>query len=499
MRNKKLFRAVAILLVILLAGGAVVSALISAFALAEETERPLSTQSMTIEYLEEEQALRVSQRLDYINATGTALEAVVFYAAGNMFRRQDALVYEAADLAALFPEGYAPGGIDLRDVRFNGEAADYGFQGEDELYLRVACDLEPGGSGTFEFDYYLLLAACNAFQGAGKTDVRVSAFYFAPGVFDAAHGEFVLKRPIAHARWLYCEAADFRVDLTLPDRWQPAATGGFARGESANGRTVWTARAEGVREFALSFSKRWREDAAGNRIHAYASIRGGARKLAAAAARAMARCEEWFGPFPLDRLDVAQSDYPLGSMNFPGLVWVPGEWLGPGHEGELEMAMRFCVAQQYIGLAAYAEPSADAWLSDSVCEYLAYLMLEAEEGHDAFLKAVNRDWVSALQLTIPGGLNVTSDAALFTAREYDIVIRARGAAAMHELRQAMGLEGLLGGLAAFYRMGGAARTLTEMDFVAALDEATGGDWEKYATDVVLNIGEYVNQTIDWLE
>lgn len=503
MKNRRVVRVLAILLVILLAGGAVVSAIIGTLALAEAPEAlSLSAQRMTIEYLEEEQALRVSQRLDYVNRTGRALEAVVFYAAGNMFRRQAALMYGAKDFGALFPGGYAPAGIDLRDVRFGGMPADYGFQGEEELYLRVSCDLRPGETGAFEFEYYLLLMRCNAFQGAGETDVRVSAFSFVPGVYDALHGEFVLAQPIAHARWLYCEAADYEVTLLLPERWLPAATGGCERGETQDGRTAWTMRAEGVRDFALSFGRRWREreaESGGVRIRAYACVRGAEKRMVDAAQRAIGHCAEWLGAFPLDELELAQSDYPLGPLNFPGLIWIPSALLSPGREAELEKAVRFCVAQQYVGLSAYVEPSADAWLSDSVCEYLSYLMLEAEEGRDAFLRAVNRDWVSALQLTVPGGLNVTSDAMLFSAGEYDLVVRTRGAVVMHELREAMGTDGLLAGIAEFCRMGGPGRTLTEMDFVKALDAATGGDWEMYLTDLVFNIGEYVNQSIDWYE
>ena len=94
---------------------------------------------------------------------------------------------------------------------------------------------------------------------------------------------------------------------------------------------------------------------------------------------------------------------------------------------------------------------------------------------------------------------MTSDAALFDERSYDIVVRRRGAVVLHELREAMGLEALLAGLANFYRMGGEKDVLTEMDFVAALDAADGGSWEDFLTDWVFNVGDYVNQTIDWFE
>ena len=107
--------------------------------------------------------------------------------------------------------------------------------------------------------------------------------------------------------------------------------------------------------------------------------------------------------------------------------------------------------------------------------------------------------VPALQLTIPGGLVVTSDAALFTSSEYDIVVRDRGAAVFHELRTAMGREELIAGLRAFYALGQQTDVLTEMDLVRCLDETSGGSWEKFLTDWVFNVGDYVNQTIDWLD
>ena len=100
MRNKKLIRIIAIVLAVLLAGGVVFGALFS--ALAEQPTvvgNPERHQyELTMEYLAEEQALHVSQRLVYYNGTGKRLDAVVFYAVGNMFRRESTLMYEPKDL-----------------------------------------------------------------------------------------------------------------------------------------------------------------------------------------------------------------------------------------------------------------------------------------------------------------------------------------------------------------------------------------------------------------
>ena len=499
MKNKRLIRILAIALAVLLAGGVVFSALFS--ALSEEQTKVASARGqcgLTMEYIPERQALHITQRLIYVNPSGAEMRAVTFYCAGNMFRRQSALMYEADDLERVFFDGYAPAGVDLVDVRVDGKPTEFGFQGEAEEYLRVDCDLAPGASCAFEFDYYLLLMRCGAFQGAGDTDVRLSAFWFAPGVYDANAGDFILKKPVAHTRWLYAEPMDFDATLTLPEGFLLAGTGEISRdGEN------WRVTAENVREMALSFGKRWRvterQTASGVTVRVLSNARGTAQRAARLAAEAVERCEEWFGPFPFERLDIAQSDYPLGALDFPGAVWLSSDLFAAKNADTLAHRLRVSVARQYFGIAVGPEPVADAWLSDAVSEYVGWLLLEDAQGRDAFLKAVNREWVPALQQTVPGGLRLTTDAAMFNAREYDVVVLKRGAVVLHELRLAMGLESLLDGLRRFYEMGADGHILTEMDLVAAMDAATGQSWEAFLTDWAFNVGDYANQTIDWFE
>ena len=505
MRNKKLIRIIAIVLAVLLVGGVVVGALFS--ALAEQSAGAQISErhhcKLKMEYLDGQQALHITQRLDYFNGGSRRLAAVVFYAAGNMFRRESALMYTSDDLQAVFFAGYVPAGIDLRSVRCDGEPADYGFQGEDELYLRVDCGVAPGERCTFEFDYYLLLMRCGAFQGVGDTDVRLSAFCFIPGICDGQTGQFNMKRPLAHTRWLYCEAADYRAEVTLPRGWMLCATGEAERTPEENGRETWRVAADDVRDFAVSFGRRWRsaerESASGVRVRALTNVRGAAKRMLDIAVRAVDQCEAWFGPLPVREMDLAQSDYPLGEQVFTGVVWLSGDLLSGRRADALAQRIRYAVAQQYFGLSACVEPSADAWLSDAVSEYVACLLLEAEAGREAFLAYVNRDWVSALQQTVPGGLRITSDAALFDADAYDLVVRQRGAVVLHELRLAMGLDALLEGLKRFHEMGADGHTLTEKEFVQALDEASGASWEAFLTDWLFNVGDYVQQDMDWYE
>ena len=179
-RRQQLQRILAISLVAVLVGGIVLPTLVSAFA--EESAPVRDSYEMNIEYMEDEQALHITQRLVYNNHSDAHLDRVIFYAAGNMFRRESALMYENTVIESIFPEGYAPAGIDLQSVTVNGQDADWGYMGTDEIDLRVSCSLAPGEACVFEFDYYLLLSRSRAMLGEYDTDVRLSAFYFIPGL-----------------------------------------------------------------------------------------------------------------------------------------------------------------------------------------------------------------------------------------------------------------------------------------------------------------------------
>ena len=500
-KQQRLVRLVAIILAVLLGLGAIISALLS-FAYAEEAAPQARNQcEFTMEYLPEEQALRISQRLVYTNVSGGTLDRVIFYAPANLFRRQSALPYDGENLAKALPQGYLPGGMDLSAVRLNGQNCDWGFQGENENFLRVACDLESGESCTFEFDYYLLLTENAAFMGVSDREWRLSDFYFAPASL-SPDGSFILNAALAHTRCSDVPAMDFSAAILLPEKLNLAAAGTERIDVQQSGAAAWTVQAESARDFSLVICGGYRETTAdtpsGVQIRMLSDVKKAEKAVLETAAEAIEACERWFGPLPFSQLDIVQAACTPSSMEHSGCLWLDESLLKAGG-WELEHAVRRFIAAQYFGRSAWARPVSDAWLSDSIAEYLAYLLLEETDGHDAYLQALNVNLVPSLQLTIPGGLNVTSDASLFTAYEYDIVVRDRGAAVLHELRSAMGRDELIRALQIFYQKGLSQDVLGEMDLVDALEEASGQSWEKFLTDWLFNIGDYVNQEISWLD
>jgi len=497
-KKQDMVRIIALVLVVLMVVTTVFSVVFSASA--EEIAPAQNSYEINIDYMEDEQALHITQRLVYHNRTSFELDRVLFCAAGNMFRRESALMYESDVLLDVFPNGFAPAGIELTGVLCNGETADWGYQ-NDEMTLRVACSLAPGESCTFDFDYFLLLGENRAFLGQDETGVRLSGFYFAPGMPDESYQEFVMNPALQHTRWLWTDAADYHVTLSIPDLYLPAATGTETLVSTENHTSVWKIEAENVREFSLTFGKRYREAAAvtesGVTVRLLSNLRGGAEDVLQTACEIIGVYENWLGEFPVREIDLVQSDYPVDALNFPGAVWLPDDILND--EKQLQRALGFCLAQQYLGMSSSAEPVADAWLSDVPCSYLSLLAIEELDGYDAFLAALNDQVLDALRITIPGGLYITAGANLFTAEEYDIIVRDRGTVVMHELRVAMGRDALIAALRAFYETGLGGRLLGEYDFVAALDSVTGGDWEEFLTEWLFNVDDYIDQQIEYYE
>lgn len=500
-RQRQMVRIIAIVLAVLLGCSALVSAVFS-IAYGEEAQPMRNQQTLSIEYLENEQALRISQRLVYTNVSNVHLDRVVFYAPANLLRRQAAMAYAADDLAAAFPRGYVPGGIELSSVLVDGQAADWGFQGDTESYLRVSCDLDLGEKCEFAFEYYLLLSENSAFLGIDSEDCRLSNFYFAPASVDESCGECILNAPLPFTEYIETPAADFSAVITLPNSALLSSAGVKAVSDNGDGSRKWTVEATNIFDFTLIFGifkENSVETSSGTLLRCLSKNSSDGKRVLTLAEAVLSDCEAWFGSLPFAQIDLVQSSDCRSFSAHSGVIWLNEALFKRKNADQLAHALRFSIAKQYFGFSARARVSSDAWLSDSLCEYLSYLLLEESEGYDAYIQALNEKIVPSLQLTIPGGLVVTSDAALFTGYEYEIVILDRGAAVFHELRTAMGREKLLDGLRTFYEMSLSKEILTEMDLVSALDRSSGGKWEKFLTDWVFNIGDYVNQNIDWLD
>jgi type II secretory pathway pseudopilin PulG len=491
--RSRVVRWIALGLVVMMVLGVVIAALVSS-ALAEEANRT----DLQLTVLEGLGAVSVTQTTQYRNDTGQAVDQLIFQLAGNALRRQTTSPFESETMIDAYPDGFTAGGVELHSVKFNGTNADWGVQGSDEAALRVACSLAPGESGAFQFDYEVLLPDALGALGIGSIGWRLSGFYPLPAVW--SDGDYAVERVSPVGDSLMADPADYHATVNLPNTWQVAAGGAVKTEPSGDSRENATVDVTDARFFGLALSRRYSEadvkSASGVAVRSLADDQAAAARAAAAAAKAVDVYSDLFGAYPRDTLTVAQADL-MDTLSQAGLVLLPEDLYDYASQGELEYQVALGTARQWFGEMVGSNPAESPWLTESLSSYAALLYYDQSYGRDRYLKELNDRVTPSLKVTIPGGVTVDSQALAFgTLADFKAVTRDRGAAVLHELRQALGDEALMGALK-LYVSRETGKMATRADFSSALSEAAGRDADGLLTELLTGIDEYVGQDIEW--
>lgn len=492
----RMARLIALVLAGLMVFSALVSALMTIAYAGTENGKERTQYKISACMLVREQVVRCEQTTVYTNDTDGKLSQLFFSCYLNALRRESTLPFDSADLADAFAQGYAPGGIQFSAVLVDGEEAVWGVQGEDETFLRVQVDLEPGETATVTLCYDMLLCDCSGFAGTGTFDWRLTNAF--PTLCPWKNGTFQTNGVLSTGRFAWAEPADWEMELTTPQGWEVVSGGTGAR-EERDGWTVWKIKMENARDLALVIGRRYtvyrsEKDA---RIAVYANDGAAARAAMQTAEEALALYEEWFGEYPWDTLAIVMSQYCLGAKSAPGVALLGKELFAAGQRDELEYRVTTMVAQQYFGEIVGVDPYEEPWLCESLSGMSAMLYYGQIYGEERMKAEMTKRVLPSLGVTIPGGVAADSPAEYFSSRsEYETMLYGRGVAAIYELRSAMGAEAFLGALGRYARENAFEEGRIER-FVEACDGESSRSWGRYLTDMLANIGSDGSMQTDW--
>lgn len=492
----KMSRIVALVLAGLLIFSALLSAVLSvAYAGQEEDGRTQYHISACMLY--EEQAIRCEQTTVYTNRTGEKLSQLFFTCYLNALRRETTLPFDDADLAAAFPEGYAPAGIQFSSVCVNGRQAVWGVQGDDESFVRVEVELEPGATAEVTMVYDMLLSVCGGFAGAGSFDWRLTNAF--PTVCPWENGAFQTNGVLSVGRFSWADAADWQLELLTPEGWQVACSGAVRSSQAQEGWLRWESSIENARDLAVVIGRRYSvySPESDGRISVYANDADAAQAALQTAQRALVLYEEGFGEYPWESIDIVMSQYALGAKSAPGVLLLGRELFSLAQRDELEYTIALLLAQQYFGEMVGVDPYEEPWLCESLSGLCAMLYYAKEYGEQRMARELSARVQPTLGVTIPGGVAADSSAQYFNSRsEYETMLYGRGVAALVELYSAMGEEEFLEALGLYARGNAFAEGRIE-HFVAACDTASGAEWGRFLVDMLANIGSDGSMQTDW--
>ncbi|MGW3035263.1 M1 family aminopeptidase [Streptomyces sp. NPDC001178] len=224
----------------------------------------------------------------------------------------------------------------------------------------------------------------------------------------------------------YSLAADFKVTLDHPSTLLVPATGTSTDTPGTSGRTVTTATASKVRDFAWAagpFSKISGTSAAGTAINIY-SVSGisssDAQSMLSTAKSAVDAHAARFGAYPYGELDaVIDNNYWFGGMEYPGFVLDLVSTTALTHE----------IGHQWwygiVGDDEYNSP----WLDEAFTDYATDLAL-GKSGSNCWNSV---SWASSAE-------KITNSMAYWDAHSsrYSTVVYGYGKCALHDLRRLIG-------------------------------------------------------------
>ncbi|HEY6748345.1 MAG TPA: M1 family metallopeptidase [Mycobacteriales bacterium] len=333
------------------------------------------------------------------------------------------------------------------------------------MKVTLPTPLAQGQSGTIAFS--LAIAVPNGSDRFGRSGAYAYIGNALPVVDVRDGGGWQLSPYTNNGEAFYTLAANFTVTLDHPTGLLTPATGTSTEAPGAAGRTVTTATATKVRDFAWAagpFSRSSTTSAAGTRVNTYwtsAISAATAASLQTTSANALDQHASRFGAYPYGEADVVlDNTFWFGGMEYPGFVLDSPSATAAIHE----------LAHQWwygiVGDDEYANP----WLDESFADYSTDLV----QGLDG-----TGCWHPTWQSTAERISNPMSYWDAHPSR-YGTVVYGYGKCMLHDLRRTIGttaMTGLLRNYAASHWFG----VSTPADFKAAAQAATTVDLTSFWT------------------
>lgn len=71
---------------------------------------------------------------------------------------------------------------------------------------------------------------------------------------------------------------------------------------------------------------------------------------------------------PYDQLTVCEVDFPLGGMEYPGLIFIGRDWMAESQADSLELMLAHETAHQWFYALVGSDQVTDAWQDEALCE-----------------------------------------------------------------------------------------------------------------------------------
>jgi len=436
---------------------------------------------LEVVFYPEDKILDAEQRLFFINNTNYELKELYFHLYPNAFKSLDSAPFPQEEYNRAYPEGFAPGYLDIKDIIINLKEVNY--EVEDTL-LKVILDkpLKPQNSLQIDIDFSALIPPSRGRYGYGQDTYNIANWYPILAVCDEQgwHKEpyYSIGDPF------YSDIAVYDVTIKVPKAYTIAASGSLEERHLEGEFYRWKFKTELVRDFAWIASSRFdiSQTQLGKTVIKSYYIdedKQYGKQALEYGKRAINFFNGYFGLYPYDDFSIVAADFYIGGMEYPNLVMIGRQFYAD--QDLLEYIVVHETAHQWwYGLVGNDEVR-EPWLDEALTEYSTILYYENVYGKRVGRKVYEETILEPYKIfeSEYGAEAIARPLPEFSSwREYGAIVYSRGAIMLKELERRMG-KGKLQDAMIYYFKQNQYKNATADDFIEALNHVSGVDWRPF--------------------
>lgn len=337
----------------------------------EIASKNLSTYNIEIEYADHK--LNCKQTVNYRNNTGTELNNIMFHLYPRSFRQgSQASVVSTLNHKKCYYNGDSYGDLSVSKVDVKNANQDIIITGNDEDILDVKIDtLRPNDTTEIYIEYSVTLPNINHRFGYGEDTINIANFYPIACMYE--NDNWVIDSYHYNGDPFYSDVANYNVTLTAPSNLVVANTGYVVSQSTADEKTTLTMRALTVRDFAIVLSDKFNvvSDKVGKTtVNYYYYKNQYPNEAIKASVDSVSTFNRLFGEYPYSTLNVVESNFVHGGMEYPNLVLISD--MVDVESDYLNVIVHEIAHQWWYGVVGNNEYNY-GWLDEGLTEYSTVL------------------------------------------------------------------------------------------------------------------------------
>lgn len=438
----------------------------------------------------EKKTLEIKQEVDYINTTKqVALKELHFHIYPKAFcegvvNKPVSKVNESK----AYPNGVSYGEIEILKTQVESKDAivEYKNTDKDIVIIKLEEELMPKQRLNLYFEYTIKLPNIHHRFGYGENTINLGNFYLIACKYDEGEGFFDNSYHY-NGDPFYSDIANFKAKVCYDEKYVLATTGVKGEEKVENGKKTTEVDAKAVRDFALILSDKFKvltETINNIKVNYFYYNDKNPEKSLTASVDSVITFSNLFSQYPYSELNVCESNFVYGGMEFPNLVFISDNL--DNYEDYIYTIIHEIAHQWWYNLVGNNEYKY-GFLDEGLTEYSTYMFYDKNPQYNMNTREMIKNTTNSYLLFIDVYEEVfnTVDTSMLrsldefnTEPEYIYMAYVKGVLMFDHLKEIVGEKKFIKSLKIYFSEN-KGKNATPSDLISAFNKGCGQNLESY--------------------